>query len=118
MLEFRTHQETTWAPKLDLIPRYVVCAANRYGEIIIAGARHHDNIMRNTIAAIGDGDWKKGYHILAGVDLNSPSEEQGFIDQFGVFMSREEAAHIIEINKQSVAEPDDIDGFLISENLY
>ena len=116
--EFRNLQEITWAEGIDPVKRYVVCAANRYGEVIIAGARHHDSVMRGTVAAIGGGDWRTGFKILAGEDLNSPKEEQGFIDQYGVFMSREEAAYIVDVNKQVMEEHYEAKGCLISENLY
>jgi hypothetical protein len=63
----------------QIVIRHVVCAANKYGDLIICGARHHDKIMNAQIIAIGK-------------DKCKPTEGyQGFIDQFGVFMSREEA---------------------------
>jgi len=66
-----------------MLVRTVVCAANRYRDIIVCGARHHDKIMNAQIRAIGKDRCKpvKGY--------------QGFIDQFGVFMSREEALRVV-----------------------
>lgn len=61
--------------------RRVVCAACRSGELIIAGARHFDSVMHRQIAAIDPE--KRPRHW-----------EQGFIDQFGVFMNRQEAMQV------------------------
>lgn len=62
----------------------VVCAACRRGEIIIAGARHFDKVMLAQIKAI-DGD----LFARAGAEF-----EEGFIDQFGDFLTRQEAMKI------------------------
>jgi hypothetical protein len=75
-------EEQTWQQQNNL-PRYVVTAANRYGDIIIVGARHYSPAMRSQLDAIkaaGGGDLVTKY-----------IEEQGFIDQWDVWMSREEA---------------------------
>ena len=88
--------------------RKVVCAANKYGELIICGARHHDKIMNNQILAIGKDKCRpvEGY--------------QGFIDQFGVFMDRSEA---LEVAKNS-GQPLDMERnsgngkVLYSEGIY
>ena len=68
--------------------RVVVCAANRYGDLIIPSARHHDKVMNEVIKAIG---WIKH----TGVEV-----EQGFIDQFGGFMTREEALIVVKQSGQ------------------
>ena len=92
---------------MNTTKRIVVCAACKYGDIIICGARHHDRVMNTVIKAIGPsiGQPVAGY--------------QGFIDQFGVFLSREEA---IEVVKES-GQPFDLDRNatelkLYSEGLY
>ena len=112
MDEWRTHQEITWAEGNDPVPRTVVCAANRYAdkpEVILCGARHWDSVMRNMAEALGGID----------VVLSWGKEEQGFIDQFGVFMSREEAAYVVKANGQVIREPEELDrGYLFSENIY
>jgi len=56
-----------------------VCAASKYGDIIIPSARHHDKVMNDIIKAIGSDK------------LKPTKDHQGFIDQWGVFMTREEA---------------------------
>lgn len=61
--------------------KYIVCAAIQDSNgIIVCGARHFDHIMVNTIENL-----KK-------FDLTRIT--QGFIDQFGNFLSREEALEI------------------------
>jgi len=57
----------------------VVCAANKYGDLIVPSARHHDKVMNNLIIALGK-------------EKCEPTRDcQGFIDQFGDFLTREEA---------------------------
>lgn len=83
----------------------VVCAAIRTETgLVITGARHCDEIMREQAQA-------------AGVSLRSP--EQGFINQFGEYLTREEAMQAVKDNGQ----PFDIernrgDIYLFSEGLY
>jgi len=89
----------------------IVCAACRRGEIIIAGARHFDKVMLSQIRAI-DG----GLFAGAGVEF-----EEGFIDQFGDFLTREEAMNIAIAAGQKVDIEKGCGGFkhmLFSEGLY
>ena len=93
------------------IRRRVVCAAIRDKKTgaIILGVRHFDRLMHKAIDAQG-GDWK--------------GAEQGFVDNQGEFISREEAWQLAAIrgqvlrlvgNQKSITE----DGHdLYSENLY
>lgn len=85
--------------------RVVVCAANNYEGLIICGARHYDAIMVQQIKAFNNG-----------FDFEP---EQGFIDQFGVFMSRQEALQVAtdagQINRWRPKNPGD---WLCSEDLY
>lgn len=89
--------------------RVVVCAANKLGDIIVAGARHHDKVMNSQLRAL-DPERKV-----------KPSEVvQGFIDQYGVFMDRYEALDVAikagQINvRQKKTFPEDR---LFSEDLY
>lgn len=89
--------------------RVVVCAANRYGSKIFLGARHFDERMREEM------QW---YDIrnLRGVF----GEEQGFIDQWGIFMDRYEALAVAQAagqigRYQPKTQPEDR---LFSEDLY
>lgn len=75
-------EQQTWQQQNDLT-RYVVTAANRYGDILIVGARHFSPAMRSQLDAI---------RAAGGEDLcMKGTEEQGFIDQWDVFMTRKEA---------------------------
>lgn len=83
----------------------VVCAANRYRETgrIICGARHWDKIMRSLKL---DSEKWDGW-------------DQGFINQFGEFLTRKEAWDIGEKQGQIIhicyeGQKD----ILYSENLY
>jgi hypothetical protein len=61
--------------------RVVVCAANRTrftGEVVL-GVRHYDPFMQKSYEA---------------VPHHGDPVDQGFIDQYGVFMSREEALEV------------------------
>lgn len=87
----------------------IVCAANLYGDgTIIVGARHFDSVMRTTMSIINPdiSHWKKLGH------------EQGFIDKFGNFRSREEAKKIAEEAGQIVRRCGGDETELFSENLY
>ena len=95
--------------------RFVVCAACRKDGVVVAGARHLDGVMRGVMRMMGMG--------YAGW-------EQGFIDQFGVFMTREEAWEVADkagqIRRPTGWEKGDKPrppgagdkGSLFSENLY
>lgn len=89
--------------------RVVVCAANAYKNLLVLGARHFDATMHAQI--------KQSREAL----LVKPSAwEQGFIDQFGVFMDRKEALAVAtaagQINtRRPKGNPTDI---LFSEDLY
>jgi len=87
----------------DKPQRYVVCAANRKADVIICGARHFDTVMRSNIKLLG---------------LQFTAWEQGFIDQFGVFMTREEAFIVATDANQIRRRCGGDDGRLFSENLY
>ena len=110
--KYRTHQEITWAEGHDPVARYVVCAANRFGDLVICGARHYDSVMCRVIKELGG---MEAVHD----GLERDDIEQGFIDQYGAFMSRDEAAFVVVSNKQAIAEPEQAElGRLISENIY
>lgn len=87
------------------VDRYVVCAANRRKSdgMIICGARHWDKIMNDVAQSLGDNTFDWG---------------QGFIDQYGLYLSREDAAFIVIQNKQPLRDYKIIGGQLYSENLY
>lgn len=87
----------------DLIDRQIVCAANKYGDIIVLGVRHFCPLMCKQLDSYGlDG---------------GEEHEQGFVDQWGNFMSRKEALLVLRTNGRWIRDEDYYDE-LYSENLY
>lgn len=88
------------------IGRRIVCAALKLPNgTLILGARHYDQAMINTAR-------------LLGFD-RIPNPEQGFIDQHGKFLTREEAWPIACASHQVIRRVGGNDqGQLFSENLY
>lgn len=93
--------------------RRVVCAAVRAADgTVLLGVRHYSRDMHEQIAARRDGEKFKHRH----------DEDQGFVDQHGVFMTREEAFKVAKAAGQ-VLYPEacgrGLDGLkLYSEGLY
>lgn len=93
------------------LERRVVCAANRNSDTIILGARHWDKCMRK-------------HALLLDTDFISFGWEQGFINSWGEFLTREEAWIVARHNNQIIRlvgnqrSLNDIDNELYSENLY
>ena len=83
----------------------VVCAANRIGDIILCGARHWDGVMHKQADAMNLDDTKK--------------VEQGFIDQFGDFLTRKDALALVKQNGQPFNQERNVaTDELYSEGLY
>ena len=106
----------------------VVCAANRHVEtgLIVTGARHLDKVMRTQIFALGNNSHELSVHWETNGDLIDASEKgwyppdcQGFIDNFGDWLTREEAWYIADKAGQIIRQ-DEFGrvGYLFSENLY
>jgi hypothetical protein len=96
-------------PAIDrrVVKQWVVCAAIKSSEgKIIAGARHYDSVMRPLAFPNHE---RKGEWIEC---------EQGFIDQFGAFLSRTDAWKIAEANGQIKDLNVHSAGVLYSEDLY
>ena len=98
---------------MDRSERRVVCAAIRAADgDLLLGIRHYSKDMHKQIDARHDGAKFKMRH----------DEDQGFVDKFGVFMSREEAYKVAEAAGQlryPEACDDGLDGKrLYSEGLY
>lgn len=94
--------------------RRIVCAANRfYGDTIVCGARHYDEAMRSVLPHLKDA-------------YSSANVEQGFINTWGEFLSREEAWMVASYNDQiiRIVGSQDVNHIgvygteLFSENLY
>jgi hypothetical protein len=93
----------------------VVCAANRSRKTgrIVCGARHWDNTMRQQ--AIPNFSTPEA---MAGLPEEWRDCEQGFIDQKGVFLTREEAWGVAEAAGQIKYPLGHSEGTLYSECLY
>jgi hypothetical protein len=85
--------------------RRVVCAAVLVNDHTICSARHFDNVMRAQIEAINE-------------PYSGASVEQGFLDQCGEFLTREEAWVVAEAAGQIIRRVGGDGGRLFSENLY
>lgn len=70
-------------PEQAAADRRVVAAACKYGDVIFCGARHYDSVMRTQMKHFRE---EQELELLERGDV-----KQGFIDQFGVFMDRQEA---------------------------
>jgi hypothetical protein len=89
---------------IEMSSQRVVCAALRHEEgAIICGPRHFDPTMMAQGSAQG-GDWRRA--------------EQGFVDQFGKFLTREEARVIAEREGQVLRRFPCPNHMLFSEHLY
>jgi hypothetical protein len=96
--------------------RVVVCAANRTkdGKRMVCGARHWDSAMRGQVC---NTNWFS-IKLFGRLPKRWRGAEQGFIDQFGVFMTREEAWVVAEAAGQIKFGRDYSKGTLYSEDLY
>ncbi len=100
-------------PKPDKPIRMVVCAANRYGPMMVLGPRHFDPTMHAHIAL------HKALMKHPEMSRNRWSiSEQGFIDQWGIFMTREEAWVVALAAGQVRYGPHLSGGRLDSSDLY
>lgn len=101
----------------------VVSAACRHRPtgLLVVGARHFDKFMRAQIFSLqgydkcraASGDWKDMMSSDDWKDL-----DQGFIDNFGDFLTREEAWWLADFNDQIRHPEYGREGFLFSECLY
>lgn len=94
--------------------RKIVCAACllKFGDerIILAGARHFDSVMMSQLNMFDEGFLN---HIRVS------DWEQGFIDQYGVFMDRKEAMKVAMASGQPLdLERNGDDEELYSEGLH
>lgn len=90
--------------------RRVVCAANNYGGYIVTGARHYCYIMRMQLMTIGE---ELLLEFCGGYD----NVQQGFIDQYGIFMDREEAC-VVAKQAGQILDRHEWGETLFSESLY
>jgi hypothetical protein len=79
---------TGWRWDRFSVPLIIVSAANRYKDIIVMGPRHYSNLMHTAIEALG------GINLLmeySNANSEESEYEQGFVDQYNTFHTREEA---------------------------
>ena len=101
-------------------PQVIVCAAIKSGSGLIAcGARHFDDFMRMQIERSGGTRKNLPEETVRLTDEWTVRGEEGFIDNQGNFLTREEAWIIAEENGQIKYRcGGDENGVLYSENLY
>jgi len=88
----------------------IVCAANRYKEFVAVGPRHMSSVIFSYVGLIG-GDAVRAY-------MGGAQKEQGFIDQYGTFHTREVAMEICVRNGQPLKDSGGSKIKLFSEHLY
>lgn len=90
--------------------RQIVCAAIRFnGDVIVCGARHYDMIMHKVIANL----------YASKTHLDARSEEQGFIDNHGLFLNRADAFVVATEAGQIKHKTGNVNSpTLFSEDLY
>lgn len=96
------HQATWVAPRGT---RRVVCAAVRYSNgKVLTGARHFGPMMREQ-------------HRAMGISAEERVLDQGFLDQWDVFMTRQEALEVAQAAQQILEKTHPADR-LFSEDIY
>lgn len=102
------------------IAPFVVCAAikSNISGYIVVGARHFDDTMRAHLIRIGAWKFDEDGHPHGFVD-EWKDYDDGFIDQYGNFLTREEAWIIAGKNRQvKQMVGGNVKKVLYSENLY
>lgn len=89
--------------------RVIVAAACKYGDVIITGARHYDRVMHGQLKA-----FPKDHEVRM---MNRGEVIQGFIDNQGTFLNREEALVVAKAANQ-IRFKHEPDYELFSEDLY
>lgn len=104
------------------VSRHVVCAANRYGDVIVPANSHHSPSMNTLLKLLALVDTSKLTGATAlGLDQLKSSlrgKNQGFIDQYGIYMTREQAVACVKASGQTLRDETIYAGELFSENLY
>ncbi len=85
----------------------IVCAAIRFGDFVICGARHYDHFMHDVMNRTHP------------INISDTRGEQGFIDNKGNFHDRKTAFIIAEANGQIIKKSGNpASKELFSEDLY
>jgi len=98
--------------------RVIVCAAVKVGDLVIPGARHFSPDMQKLLDALY-GPREDRDPDLAKQIRRDMMHNQGFMDQFGTYMDREEGLAVAKANGQygRYREPQNQD-ILYSEDLW
>ena len=91
--------------------RRIVCAAVAYPkrpDIMLVGPRHFDKVMHDQYSRF----------FTRGTAIGEEESVQGFLDQHGKFLTREEAYEVAKTAGQIIRRCGGDDGKLFSENLY
>lgn len=96
----------------------VVCAALRSGGSVIIGARHFDAMMHRLIETDAAAQMRHSGAPEETTRKEWARAEQGFIDQWGSFLTRAEAHAIATRQGQIIRRCGGDDDTLYSENLY
>lgn len=65
----------------------IVCAACKYGDVLICGARHYDMVMHSQLMAFDEASEVRS--------MNRGEVVQGFIDNQGKFYNRKDAMKLV-----------------------
>lgn len=109
MSDFKTPDEIRLRPAPDgyvhpdFADPYIVCAACKWDDLVIASARHFSPVMRELQDRLG---------------IDRPAHEQGFIDQLDRFWTREEALEIMTLTGQPIKDEEMCQRRMFSEGLY
>lgn len=95
----------------------VVTAANRFGDLLLVGVRHHCPIMNTQVKVLGGIKLLNEYSELECLG-SLVGKSQGFLDQFGNYLTREEAFKVAVSNDQIIHNLGFQHGKLYSEHLY
>lgn len=101
----------------------IVCAACQHADgRLLLGIRHFDHLMWASLLRLSLEQFEV---YIRDPNHETPPEvkgwanaEQGFVDQFGKFYTREEAWMVAQANGQIIRDPDWCPGSLHSEHLY
>lgn len=99
----------------ESFPRLVVTAAIKWDDTTICGARHYSPAMHTQLDSFSH-EKLNDYRIARA----EGRVEQGFVDQWDVFMSREEAMTVVKENGQrfNIERNGDQDIELYSEGIH
>lgn len=94
----------------------IVCAANRYGDLVLVGIRHACDFMVGQALFLGVNLLHEYSELKCLGELTG--QEQGFVDQYGTFHSRKSALEIATKNGQVLNDIGYNGPELFTEHMY